>query len=188
MASGATGAAAVAIALFPAYEREYEQRRYDEWRLQIQGFNQQTDAWEWLAAETDGAKATIAVAGTNEVYPLYGPNLDNRIVTIWSGGELARYSWNTRFVLYGEPDQNAWLRQLEDSGVDYVVLTANVSFGGWPVERAWMRASPERFVRDFQNEDIEIWTVFETPGAFGVILVGKSGSFDSIGAQVDQHC
>lgn len=157
----AAGLMLLAIAAYPRYDREYAERRYDEWRAQIAGFNQQTDAWEWLAAQTADAPATVAVAGTNEVYPLYGPGLDNRLVTIWHSGELAGYGWGAPFVLYGEPDRAAWEARIEREGVDYVVITENVSFGGWPVERGWLAASGGRFELAFQNADIEIWARVE---------------------------
>ncbi len=186
-AASALGIAALAAVLFPIWNREYEQRRFDEWHLQIQGFNQQTDAWEWLAARTGGAPSTIAVIGTNEVFPLYGQDLDNRLVTIWHSGEVAAFGWDTPFVLYGEPDQAAWTDQVASFGVNFLVVTENVSFGGWPIEREWMQAEGNRFQLVFQNDDIEIYEVLVSPATGSAILVGMDGSFSSIGSDIDKH-
>jgi hypothetical protein len=147
------------VAAWPRYSAEYDQRKYDEWRLQIQSFNRLTDAWEWLDEQTSGDPAVIAVAGTNEVFPLYGPALENELVTIWHSGERAAYDWDTPFVLYGAPSREDWEARVTEARVDYIVVTENVSFGGWPAEREWLLAAPERYALAFQNENVEIWEV-----------------------------
>jgi hypothetical protein len=154
----------VAMVAWPFYVADYDDRRLAEWRAQIQGFSLAPEAWAWLEAETAGGEQVIAVAGTNEVFPLYGLELENRVVTIWHSGELAEYGWYEPFVLYGAPDRAAWLAQIKDAQVNYVVVTENVSFGGWPEERAWMMEAPERFARAFANAEIEIWEVLDEGG------------------------
>jgi hypothetical protein len=146
---------------WPVYQDEYEDRRIREWRAQIQGFSLTSDAWEWIEGKTANRSAVIAVAGTNEIYPFYGPNLGNRIVTIWNSGELAEYGWFEPFVLYGEQDRAAWQDEVETADVRFIVLTENVSFGGWPEERSWIMASPERYKLEFSNTEVEIWEVLE---------------------------
>ncbi len=58
---------------WPFYQDEYEDRRIPEWRAQIQGFSLTPDAWEWMEGKTANRSSIIAVAGTNEIYPFYGP-------------------------------------------------------------------------------------------------------------------
>lgn len=158
------GVTALAVLLlasiaWPSYERRYNARQYDEWRALLGGVNELAEAWSWVNQLTHDEPATIAVAGTNEVYPLYGTDLDNRLVTIWPSGELARYGWGEPFQLYSEPDEEAWLRQIERQGVDFIYMTENVSFGGWPIERGWITTHPLRFRLIYQNTDVKIWSV-----------------------------
>ncbi len=153
----------LAMVAWPFYRDEYDTRRIAEWRAQIQGFSQSPDAWEWLEVATSSEERVIAVSGTNEIYPLYGPELDNRVVTLWHSGELADYGWFDRFVLYGAPNEQAWRDRIDAAGVDYVLVTEDVSFGGWPVEREWMQSAPERFALAFENGELEIWEVVALP-------------------------
>lgn len=153
------GAIAVASIGWPFYESRYEEGRFTEWRVQIQGYSPITDAWEWLYRQTEAEPATIAVAGTNEVYPLYGEGLDNRIVTIRPSGALVRYDWGEPSQIFGAPDPAAWLAALDQAGVEYVYMTEDVSLGGWPLQRAWAEAAPERFKVVFQNDAAIIWEV-----------------------------
>ena len=158
----------IAITAWPFVREEYDDRRQAEWRAQVQGFSQTPDAWEWIDQETRGAPAVIAIAGTNEIYPFFGPDLENRILTIWSSGDLAKYGWGEVFRYAGEPEQGAWEGQINDSEVDYVILTEDVSFGGWPEERSWMASSPERYGLVFANDEIEIWEVSEIVARYTV--------------------
>lgn len=173
---GAMAAMVLAMIAWPFYLDEYDERRLAEWRAQIQGFSQSPDAWEWLEDETAGVPSVIAVAGTNEIFPLYGPELDNRVVTIWHSGELADYGWFDVFVFYGEPHEAAWLDQIDGSDVDFVLITEDVSFGGWPVERTWMQATPERFELAFATAELEIWRVAES-GTQAARYTGRQGRF-----------
>lgn len=149
-------------AIWPTYENTYRERRIDEWRLQIQSFNQLAGAWEWVEHETRDQPADIAVAGTNEILPLYGPRFDNRLHTIWHSGEDVHYDWGDPYQHFGEPNRDVWLSQIDRQEIDLIYMTENVSFGGWPVERAWIEDEPGRFEIAFENDDVTIWRVRST--------------------------
>jgi len=160
---GAVTAVLAAAIAWPFYNDAYDERRIDAWQAQIQGFSQIPEAWEWLESATATEPSVVAVAGMNEIYPLYGPELENRVITIWHSGELAEYGWSAPFVYFGVPRRIAWEEQVLASGVDFIVITEDVSYGGFPVERDWMIDVPEHYRLAFSNDDIEIWEVTGMP-------------------------
>ena len=146
------------IVAWPVYGGRYEAQRFDQWG-RLTGFLQsQPSTWRWLWEATENEPATIAVAGTNSTFPLYGPTLDNRILTISRDGHLQEYSWGTPFEPFGEPDREAWLETVTRNEVDYLWITANVSFGDWPVEDGWAAAS-DRFEPVLIEDDLHVWRV-----------------------------
>lgn len=146
------------IAVWPMYGERYEAQRFDQWG-RLTGFLQsQPQAWRWLWETTGDEPATIAVAGTNSTFPLYGPSLQNRVLTISRDGQLQGYDWGIPFKPFGEPDRAAWLETITASDVDYLWITPNVSFGDWPVEDAWAAAS-DRFEPILIEDDLHVWRV-----------------------------
>ena len=151
------GFIALSIAAWPVYADRYEAQRFDQWG-RLRGFlGSQPEAWRWLWDETRGDPATIAVAGTNSTYPLYGPSLENRVLTISRDGRLQEYDWGSPFHPFGEPDRKQWSQTLCDAGVDYLWITANVSFGGWPDEDVW--AAEHGFEPVIHEDDLHVWAV-----------------------------
>jgi hypothetical protein len=155
----ATGALLlVLIVAWPVYGGRYEAQRFDQWG-RLTGFLQsQPSAWRWLWEATENAPATIAVAGTNSTFPLYGPALENEVLTISRDGHLQKYDWGTPFKPFAEPDREAWMETVRRNEVDYLWITPNVSFGDWPVEDDWAAAS-KRFEPVLMEDDLHIWRV-----------------------------
>ena len=51
--------AAAAVLVWPTYVDVYRERRVDEWQLQIRGFSQSPDAWEWFEQQIAGEPAIV---------------------------------------------------------------------------------------------------------------------------------
>ena len=146
------------VAIWPAYGEPYEAQRFDQWG-RLSGFlRSQPSAWRWLWETTEHDPATIAVAGTNSTFPLYGPTFENRILTISRDGHLQEYDWGRPFEPFGEPDGATWLKTIQQNEVDYLWITANVSFGGWPIEDRWAEESPH-FEPALIEDDLHVWRV-----------------------------
>ena len=163
MLSPAMSAAALAgllvltIVVWPLYAGRYEEQRFDQWGRLSSFLGSQPEAWRWLWDETRDDPATVAVAGTNSTYPLYGPTLENQVLTISRDGRLHEYGWGMPFRPFGEPNREQWLRAVREAGVDYLWVTANVSFGGWPVQDTW--AAAEGFEPVIHEDDLHVWRI-----------------------------
>jgi len=152
-----TACALLLVTAWPLYADRYEDQRFDQWG-RLSGFlGSQPEAWRWLWDETDGRPATVAVAGTNATWPLYGPTLDNRIVTITHDGRLQEYDWGSPFRLFGSPDRERWLQTVHVTGVEYLWITADVSLGNWPHEDRW--AAEAGFEPVLLEDDLHVWKV-----------------------------
>ena len=129
---------------------------------------------------------TVAYAGTNLRYYLYGVRFRNRVVyvnvdrhreflmhdyhrlNIQRGTPLARSTrptWDRQ-----HPDRTAWLANLAAAGVDLLfVTTVNLRGGahyvydaeGFPIERAWADSLPERFKPVARGRD---WVLYRLTG------------------------
>lgn len=154
----ATGAAAVLLVLaWPVVEDRYEAQRHNQWG-RLQGFlGSQPESWRWLREQTAGDPATIAVAGTNATWALYGDRLENPVLTISRDGVVQSYDWGQPSRRSGPPDRAQWLETVTNLGVDYLWITADVSFGEWPDEQVW--ASDAGFELVIDETDLQVWRV-----------------------------
>ena len=123
------------------------------------------DAWAWFGANVHGAR--VAYTGTNLAFPLWGPDLSNRVAYVnVSGGpgdrlpDFAR-RWQPGPAPTAEPapyrdgaSYEAWLRNLRAEGAEVLFIAAldpivarTVPADGdqFPVERQWADAHPDLF-------------------------------------------
>ncbi len=143
--------------LWPSYVDLYKAHRFEQWQRQSRFLGTQPVAWEYLATETLRLSATIAIVGTNVIFPLYGATLENRIVYIMPDGHLTGYDWGRPYRPEGPPNYDAWLTALAAEGVKYVYVTPNVVTGGWPLEDKWAADRTDIFALVFWNESVHIW-------------------------------
>ncbi len=142
-----------------AYGQIYESSRFLKWRGYSRFLGTQPEAWEWLYEATKEHPALIAVSGTNIVYPLYGHNLNNKIIYIGTDGSLPQYDWGRPFHVPGTANLSKWLNRLREEGIQLLYITPHVVIGGWPIEDQWAADNPELFELSFGNEQVHIWRI-----------------------------
>jgi Dolichyl-phosphate-mannose-protein mannosyltransferase len=140
------------------------------------------DGWAWMAAHT--TDATVAYAGTNVPYPLFGDRLSNRVYYVnidyhadWRFDDYDRAQ--RRRPDYRMPDFTrprferqhgsaaAWMQNLRNRGVTYLFVGALSTFEdalwqdaeGFPVEDTWAASAPAVFELVFANRDVRIYAV-----------------------------
>ncbi len=148
-----------------------------------------TDGWWALERASPPEGRTVAYAGTNLRYYLYGIGFRNRVVYVnvnrWRGFLMHRFhrlvaergepladgtrpDWDRR-----EPDRAAWLANLSAAGVELLfVTTVNVRGGlhyvhdreGFPIERSWADGMPDRFQRLAWGRDWVLYRVLVPVG------------------------
>lgn len=126
--------------------------------------------------------ARVAYAGTNIPYYLLGPGLRNevRYVNVDAHRDWLLHDYHREARARGEghwrnsrpgwdrlrPDYRAWLGNLDAEGIQLLVVTrVNPAEGphnvddaeGFPIERGWADAHPERFVRLYGQEERDRW-------------------------------
>jgi hypothetical protein len=126
--------------------------------------------------------ARVAYAGTNIPFYLLGPGLRNevRYINVDAHRDWLLHDYHREARARGEghwpnsrpgwdrirPDYRAWLENLDAEGIQFLVLTrVNPAEGahnvadveGFPIERAWADAHPERFVRLYGQEERDPW-------------------------------
>ncbi|HVY39820.1 MAG TPA: hypothetical protein VHM31_17905, partial [Polyangia bacterium] len=123
------------------------------------------DAWAWFGHNVHGAR--VAYTGTNLAFPLWGPDLANRVGYVNVSGEpgdrlpdFAR-RWGTAHAPTPEPAPYRegatyadWLRNLRAAGAQVlfvsaldpiVARTVAADADQFPIERQWADAHPELF-------------------------------------------
>ncbi|MES1208371.1 MAG: hypothetical protein ABUS79_20735, partial [Pseudomonadota bacterium] len=123
------------------------------------------DAWAWFGGNVHGAR--VAYTGTNLVFPLWGPDLANRVTYVnVSGGPSDRLPDFARRFGTGRPKTpepapyregatyEGWLRNLRAAGAQVLFVAAldpivarTVAADGdqFPIERQWADAHPDLF-------------------------------------------
>lgn len=154
-------------------------------------------AWQYLEfyqSQAGPDPAVIAFTGTDLIFGLYGPALENHVVHAavhahphWKFHDCVRalkqsgaYEVPTTdridFCRRG-PDPQAWIRNLDALGVNFVIIARlhqndrphlDHDMYGFPIERTWAQARPDRFrlisqAQDF-NPYVQIYKVQPAPG------------------------
>ncbi|HVV15975.1 MAG TPA: glycosyltransferase family 39 protein [Polyangia bacterium] len=123
------------------------------------------DAWRWFGANVHGAR--VAYTGTNLAFPLWGPDLSNRITYVnVSGGPNDRLPDFARRLGTGQaptpepapyrqgPRYEDWARNLRAAGAQVlfvaaldpiVARTVAADADQFPIERQWADARPDTF-------------------------------------------
>jgi len=133
--------------------------------------------WQYVAARLHGRR--IAYAGSNLPLPLWGWHLENRGRYVNVAGKLSDVLHDFRdgpghtdtaepAPERARPDRAAWLANLTAAGTDALFVTRlypEVAAGmphdaeGFPSERAWADALPDRFPLIFATPDVRIYDV-----------------------------
>jgi len=153
-------------------------------------------AWQYLEfyqKQAGPEPATIAFTGTDLIFGLYGPNLENHVVHAavhahpdWKFHDCVRalkqsgaYQVPTTDRIdfcRRNPDPEAWIRNLDSLGANFVIIARlhqndrphlDHDMYGFPIERAWAAARPDRFrlisqAQDF-NPYVQIYRVMPAP-------------------------
>jgi hypothetical protein len=129
--------------------------------------------------------ARVAYAGTNIPYYLLGPALRNevRYINVDEHRQWLMHDYHREAMAGGlghwpnsrpgwdrlRPDYGAWIENLDAEGIQLLVVTrVNPAEGphnvadaeGFPIERRWADAHPERFVRLYGQDERDPWFRF----------------------------
>ena len=136
-------------------------------------------AWQWLWAQPGPLR--LAYTGTNLVYPLYGPRLENTVRYLnlnhhpgWQFHDYER-AYRPGPANTPEPapyrlewDLPAWWQNLVQARIQYLIvagvgknLRPNIAHDPefWPIEDQWARTHPRLFERVFANPTTRIYRV-----------------------------
>jgi len=119
-------------------------------------------AYEWLDEHVPH-DAVIANSLNPLYYPLYGPKLKRtvRYVNINDCGDCDYYSYQQKgLTVRDNPDVEAWKENLEDLGVDYVVLGYSIKEGlegVYPYELDWVEEYSDEFELLFEDNGVRIY-------------------------------
>ena len=142
-------------------------------------------AWDWLNDATEDSPAAIAFTGTAMRYPLYGRNLQNRVLYVHvapgnhqrfheyvvssddrpraSAIELATALFRRRF------DEDHWLHQIDMENVDYLLVARPEARATMPIEYDWAFHRPDRFEIAVDFGDAAVFRVLRPDGHGGPI-------------------
>jgi hypothetical protein len=134
------------------------------------------EGWAWIRANVDAAR--IAYAGSNLPLPLWGPFFENDVRYVNVSGQPDAVLHDFRAVPppspataepapeRATPNLAMWLANLDTDRIDilfvaalYPILRDTIGHdeSGFPIERAWADARPDRFSPLFANSGIRIY-------------------------------
>jgi hypothetical protein len=174
--------AVIAIIALGFLNSNYNKNEFSRYKKSVKysGFwPDATRAWEWLNNNTNGNN--IAYAGRPVPFPLYGTNFKNNVYYVsvnkidpvklhyFSG---SYYKWGSDFLTLHQSleargnyrsaaDYNVWLANLRKRNIDFLFVyslhqTKEIIF---PIEDAWARHNPDKFMPVFGNETIHIYKI-----------------------------
>ena len=136
-------------------------------------------AWSWFRAHVHDTR--VAYTGNNLPFPLAGERLGNRVVYVNVAGDFndrlhdfarragARPGPNAEPALYRDGATfDAWWRNLRAAGAEVlfvaslepiVLRNVDADDDGFPIERAWADAHPERFTLRFASSAARVYTI-----------------------------
>lgn len=126
-------------------------------------------AWTGFDQYTAERPATIAYTGTSHLFPLFGPQLANRVVylpihphdqagpvTLTDDGEIYRQLARSRRK---EADEGYWLEQLKAKEVDYLLVKKDVKFDDPLIEREFAANHPELLRLIYEEKNIWVYEI-----------------------------
>ena len=138
--------------------------------------------WQRLEAASGPAGSSVAYAGTNIPYYLFGKNLRNQVryINVDAHRDWLLHDYHREALAQGRgtwpnprpgwdrshPDYAAWLGNLDAAGIGLLVVTrVNPAEGShnvadlerFPIERAWADSHPERFVPLYGRTENDPW-------------------------------
>lgn len=132
-------------------------------------------AWDWLEEATEKSPAVIAFAGTSMRYPLFGGRLQNRAVYVHvaPGNHSSFHEYGVRLdsrhrasaialatsLFRSRFDQDYWLQQIAEQGVDYLLVVRERSTSSMPIEADWAMQPAGRFQLAFDSADAKVFRV-----------------------------
>jgi hypothetical protein len=137
-------------------------------------------AWAWFGANVQDA--TVAYTGTNLAFPLWGPDLSNRVayVNVAGGAGDRLHDFGRRLppgsrettaepAPYREgPSFDVWLRNLRAAGARTLFVAALEPMAArtiaadadqFPIERAWADAHPEVFQLRYASDAARVYQI-----------------------------
>jgi hypothetical protein len=146
------------------------------------GFGNFYFGWQRLEAASGPARSRVAYAGTNIPYYLFGKDLRNdvRYINVDGHRDWLLHDYHRQSSARGRgrwpnarpgwdrinPDYLSWLGNLDDAKTQLLVVTrVNPAEGshnvadreGFPIERGWADAHPERFVPLYGQAENDPW-------------------------------
>ena len=134
------------------------------------------DLWGYVRGEIPRG-ATIAYANTYFTYPLMGFRYDHRVIHVPTRKDVEHFRFlppldrtvtgeeivtNIVKQMRKDPDRNQWLRRLQQSGADYLVVGKRIPAHGFkssPPPELEFVADDDHFKRVFDNEDGSVFEV-----------------------------
>lgn len=132
-------------------------------------YGPQGEAWSRLIGLTADRPATIAYSGNALIFPLFGPQLANRVVylPIHPHDQPAPIQLGRKESIYlqlarqrrTERDEKYWLEQLQKQRVDYLLLVNDPKFGGVEAERTFASHNPDLLHLVYEQDGVWIYAV-----------------------------
>jgi len=163
--------------------------RLEPWRFRFPDFRDYLAGWIELELRTGRGGVRIAYSGTNLPYYLMGPGFRNQVryVNVDDHPDWLLHDYHRAAPALGlsaswpdtrpnweraRPDYEAWLENLRAGGIELLVVTrANPNEGrlnpydreGFPIERAWADARPDRFILLHEDPSFRLYAVRPGP-------------------------
>jgi len=125
------------------------------------------ECWKWLHEAGDEAPLTLAYAGTQMIYPLYGNEFRNEVVYIsvrkdektffhdfdfhFDSRRKVMLVHEARELFYTDPDFQSWYGRLIYNDVEYILLA-----GKGAIELEWVEQNPKKFENAFSSGDVRL--------------------------------
>ena len=142
----------------------YQAARYEIIRM---NWGDDGECWKWLHDAGDEGPLTLAYAGTQMIYPLYGNEFRNEVVyiSVQKNEKTFFHDFNVRFdnqrkvmlvheareLFYANPDFQSWYGRLIFNEVEYILVA-----GKGDIELEWVERNPEKFEDAFSSGDARL--------------------------------
>lgn len=161
----------------------YDVHEYDSYLKNTPFPHEDRQAWDWLNSNTLKTGNRIAYAGIPHVLPLYGTHFKNDVFYVsvnktnpvklhdFSKG---KYYWFKDYMQFHKslenegnyrqnPDYGVWLGNLEEDGIDYLVVYSlrMSNDNAFPVEDLWASSYSDKFQLVFNQEKVHIFKVLK---------------------------